>query len=99
MGKYKFRLVQGAPVSFKGQHMLNLVLALVMVGLGLAFCFADGVEPAWMPFVIMTLIAFAAGRCDHHSHRCRNQACRWWCRCSTWTCSGAGRAGRHRSFR
>ncbi|MCA1861912.1 NAD(P)(+) transhydrogenase (Re/Si-specific) subunit beta [Janthinobacterium sp. HSC-3S05] len=60
-GKYKFRLFQGAPVSFKGQHMLNLVLALVMVGLGLAFCFADGVEPAWMPFIVMTLIAFALG--------------------------------------
>ena len=60
-GKYKFRLFQGAPVSFKGQHMLNLVLALVMVGLGLAFCFADGVAPAWTPFVIMTVIAFALG--------------------------------------
>ena len=60
-GKYKFRLFQGAPVSFKGQHLLNLVLALVMVGLGLAFCFADGVEPAWTPFIVMTLIAFALG--------------------------------------
>ena len=60
-GKYKFRLFQGAPVSFKGQHMLNLVLALVMVGLGLAFCFADGVEPAWTPFIVMTVIAFALG--------------------------------------
>ncbi len=60
-GKYKFRLFQGAPVSFKGQHLLNLVLALVMVGLGLAFCFADGVEPAWTPFIIMALIAFALG--------------------------------------
>ncbi len=60
-GKYKFRLFQGAPVSFKGQHMLNLVLALVMVGLGLAFCFADGVEPAWTPFIVMALIAFALG--------------------------------------
>ena len=60
-GKYKFRLFQGAPVSFKGQHMLNLVLALVMVGLGLAFCFADGVQPAWTPFIIMALIAFALG--------------------------------------
>ena len=60
-GKYKFRLFQGAPVSFKGQHMLNLVLALVMVGLGLAFCFADGVQPAWTPFVIMAVIAFALG--------------------------------------
>ena len=26
-GKYKFRLFQGAPVNFAGQHMLNLVLA------------------------------------------------------------------------
>ena len=60
-GKYKFRLFQGAPVSFKGQHLLNLVLALVMVGLGLVFCFADGVEPAWTPFVIMAIIAFALG--------------------------------------
>jgi NAD(P) transhydrogenase subunit beta len=32
-GKYKFRLFQGAPVVFKGQHMLNLVLGLVLVGL------------------------------------------------------------------
>ncbi|MFM2089230.1 MAG: hypothetical protein RLZZ237_4099 [Pseudomonadota bacterium] len=60
-GKYKFRLFQGAPVSFKGQHMLNLVLALVMVALGLVFCFADGVQPAWTPFIIMALIAFALG--------------------------------------
>lgn len=60
-GKYKFRLFQGAPVSFKGQHLLNLVLALVMIGLGLAFCFADGVEPAWTPFVIMAVIAFVLG--------------------------------------
>jgi NAD(P) transhydrogenase subunit beta len=27
-GKYKFRLFQGAPVQFKGQHKLNLVLGL-----------------------------------------------------------------------
>ena len=60
-GKYKFRLFQGAPVSFKGQHMLNLVLALLMVGLGLVFCFADGVEPAWTPFIVMAVIAFALG--------------------------------------
>jgi len=39
-GKYKFRLFQGAPVVFSGQHMLNLVLALVMVGLGLCSCSA-----------------------------------------------------------
>ncbi|MYN06615.1 NAD(P)(+) transhydrogenase (Re/Si-specific) subunit beta [Pseudoduganella aquatica] len=60
-GKYKFRLFQGAPVVFAGQHMLNLVLAIVMVGLGLAFVFAGGVEPAWKPFIIMTAIAFVLG--------------------------------------
>ncbi|RZI81533.1 MAG: NAD(P)(+) transhydrogenase (Re/Si-specific) subunit beta [Rubrivivax sp.] len=32
-GKYKFRLFQGAPVSFKGQHQLNLVLGLGLIGL------------------------------------------------------------------
>jgi NAD(P) transhydrogenase subunit beta len=60
-GKYKFRLFQGAPVVFSGQHMLNLVLALVMVGLGLVFVFSGGTEPAWTPFLIMTAIAFVLG--------------------------------------
>ncbi len=60
-GKYKFRLFQGAPVVFSGQHMLNLVLALVMVGLGLVFVFSGGSEPAWVPFLIMTAIAFVLG--------------------------------------
>lgn len=85
-GKYKFRLFQGAPVSFKGQHMLNLVLALVMVGLGLAFCFADGVEPAWMPFVIMTLIAFALGVLIIIPIGGADMPV--WCRCSTVTPAG-----------
>ena len=56
-GKYKFRLFQGAPVSFAGQHMLNLVLALAMLGLGIAFC----VTQSWAPFVLMAAIAFALG--------------------------------------
>jgi H+-translocating NAD(P) transhydrogenase subunit beta len=60
-GKYKFRLFQGAPVVFAGQHMLNLILATVMVGLGLVFVFAGGTEPAWTPFIIMTAIAFVLG--------------------------------------
>ena len=33
-GKYKFRLFQGAPVQFSGQHMVNLVLGLATVGFG-----------------------------------------------------------------
>ncbi|WP_395011775.1 NAD(P)(+) transhydrogenase (Re/Si-specific) subunit beta [Undibacterium sp.] len=60
-GKYKFRLFQGAPVSFAGQHMLNLVLAIAMVGLGLVFCLDSGVAPAWTPFILMTVIAFVLG--------------------------------------
>ena len=29
-GKYKFRLFQGAPVTFPGQHMLNLLLGIAI---------------------------------------------------------------------
>ena len=60
-GKYKFRLFQGAPVSFGGQHFLNLILALMMVGLGLIFCFAPGTEPAWIPYLLMAAVAFILG--------------------------------------
>jgi NAD(P) transhydrogenase subunit beta len=60
-GKYRFRLFQGAPVSFRGQHFLNAVLAVAMLGFGLIFCFAPGSEAAWMPFVIMTVLAFVLG--------------------------------------
>jgi NAD(P) transhydrogenase subunit beta len=60
-GKYKFRLFQGAPVKFAGQHMVNLALAVVMVGAGLAFVLAPGNQPAWLPFLLMTAIAFVLG--------------------------------------
>ena len=60
-GKYKFRLFQGAPVRFGGQHILNLVLAIAIVVLGLMFCFADGVAPAWTPFIVMAALAFILG--------------------------------------
>ena len=60
-GKYKFRLFQGAPVSFPGQHLLNLGVAVAIVVLGLMFCFADGAAPAWTPFIIMTVLAFLLG--------------------------------------
>ncbi|GAA4013493.1 NAD(P)(+) transhydrogenase (Re/Si-specific) subunit beta [Actimicrobium antarcticum] len=60
-GKYKFRLFQGQPVSFQGQHFLNLALAILMVGFGLIFCFAPGIEPAWTAFVLMAIIAFVLG--------------------------------------
>lgn len=56
-GKYKFRLFQGAPVVFAGQHMFNLAMALAMIGCGVWFM----VTQEWTPFVIMTLIAFVLG--------------------------------------
>ena len=58
LGK-KFRLFSSAPVTFKGQHAVNLVLALVMVGFGAAFFMAE--DQAWTPFLIMTAIAFVLG--------------------------------------
>ncbi len=60
-GKYKFRLFQGAPVVFKGQHMVNLLMAVVMIGAGIMFVVAEGAEPAWTPFLVMTAIAFILG--------------------------------------
>jgi NAD(P) transhydrogenase subunit beta len=60
-GTFKFRLFQGAPVVFPGQHLINLLLAIVMVGAGLVFVGTDGAEPAWTPFLLMTAIAFVLG--------------------------------------
>src|SRR5512139_1499573 len=36
-GKYTFRLFQGAPVVFAGQHMVNLALAIAMLAAGVWF--------------------------------------------------------------
>jgi len=56
-GKYKFRLFQGAPVQFAGQHQLNLVLGLVLLAAVLLFTFTG--EPAY--FAVATLLAFVMG--------------------------------------
>ena len=56
-GKYKLRIFRGAPIVFSGQHFLNLVLALLMVGAGLWFF----VTQDWLPFILMTAIAFVLG--------------------------------------
>jgi NAD(P) transhydrogenase subunit beta len=56
-GKYKFRLFQGAPVVFSGQHMVNLALALAMLACGLWFMATQ----QWLPFIIMTALAFVLG--------------------------------------
>ena len=59
LGKH-FRLFSSAPVVFKGQHFLNLVLAIVMIGFGVAF-FLAARENQWLPFIVMTAIAFLLG--------------------------------------
>ncbi|MDH5551939.1 MAG: NAD(P)(+) transhydrogenase (Re/Si-specific) subunit beta [Nitrosomonas sp.] len=51
--------MSGAPITFSGQHLLNLVLALVMVGFGLWFFFSDTTN--WTAFIVMTSIAFILG--------------------------------------
>ena len=56
-GKYKFRLFQGAPVQFAGQHKLNLILGLATVGLGLVFMFTEN----WTAFFAMLALAFVMG--------------------------------------
>ena len=58
LGKH-FRLFSSAPVVFPAQHWLNLVLALVMIGLGAAFFLAP--DKLWAPFLAMTALAFTLG--------------------------------------
>ncbi len=58
LGKH-FRLFSSAPVVFKVQHLVNLVLAVVMIGFGVAFFLAE--EKAWTPFLVMLAIAFVLG--------------------------------------
>jgi len=59
LGKYS-RLFSSAPVVFKGQHIVNLLMALAMIAAGLGFV-ASPPEGEWTPFVVMTAIAFLLG--------------------------------------
>jgi NAD(P) transhydrogenase subunit beta len=59
LGK-QFRLFSSSPVVFKGQHLVNLMLALAMLGFGIAF-FMAGPDAKWPPFLIMTALAFVLG--------------------------------------
>jgi len=56
-GKYKFRLFQGAPVQFAGQHKLNLMIGLGALFFGLTFMFTG----SYLAFAIMLALAFALG--------------------------------------
>ncbi|MDP4075861.1 NAD(P)(+) transhydrogenase (Re/Si-specific) subunit beta [Acidovorax sp. A1169] len=56
-GKYKFRLFQGAPVQFPGQHKLNLVLGLAV----LFFCFGFWHSQSWIDIVLVIALGFILG--------------------------------------
>jgi NAD(P) transhydrogenase subunit beta len=56
-GKYKFRLFQGAPVVFAGQHLLNLLMGVTTVALGVFFM----VTGNWDAFLIMLALSFVLG--------------------------------------
>jgi len=56
-GKYKFRLFQGAPVQFKGQHLLNAVLGLAT----LFFIFGFWHSQSWMDILLVIALGFALG--------------------------------------
>jgi len=56
-GTYKFRLFRGAPVTFAGQHKLNLILGLLTIALGLVFMFTE----SWIAFFAMLALSFVMG--------------------------------------
>ncbi|ATX82780.1 NAD(P) transhydrogenase subunit beta [Mariprofundus ferrinatatus] len=50
-------LLSGRPLVFGGQHVVNLVLGIGMIGAGILFC----VNGAWLPFLVMLAIALVLG--------------------------------------
>ncbi len=56
-GKYKFRLFQGAPVVFSGQHLLNLALGIATLVLGGVYTVTEN----WTAFYAMLALAFVLG--------------------------------------
>jgi NAD(P) transhydrogenase subunit beta len=56
-GKSKVRVFQGAPVTFPGQHWLNLVLAIAMVALIVGYTLTE----SRVDFVLVLALAFLLG--------------------------------------
>ena len=56
-GKYKFRLFQGAPVVFRGQHLLNLAIGITIVVCGLTFVATQ----SWLPFLVLLALSLVLG--------------------------------------
>ncbi|MFN3297976.1 NAD(P)(+) transhydrogenase (Re/Si-specific) subunit beta [Caldimonas sp.] len=67
-GNYKFRLFQGAPVVFSGQHLVNLVLGLAMVALVAFYTVTQSEAALWasiaLAFVLGVLIIIPIGGAD-----------------------------------
>jgi len=67
-GKYKFRLFQGAPVTFKGQHPLNAVLGLAVLFFIVTFwrgqSFNDFLVIIALGFLLGVLIIIPIGGAD-----------------------------------
>lgn len=56
-GKYKLRFFQSAPISFSGQHLLNLLLTVIMIGFSIFFVLTQN----WLPFIMMITTALILG--------------------------------------
>ena len=56
-GKYKFRLFQGAPIVFSGQHFINLVVGLSIIVLGVIFTLTEN----WAAFFLLLALSFIVG--------------------------------------
>jgi H+-translocating NAD(P) transhydrogenase subunit beta len=67
-GTYKFRLFQGAPVVFGGQHVVNLVLGLVMLASIVLYAINGNLNFIWLAtaiaFVLGVLIIIPIGGAD-----------------------------------
>jgi NAD(P) transhydrogenase subunit beta len=67
-GKYKFRLFQGASVTFTGQHQLNLALGLATLALGVLYTFTQDMNAFYamlaLSFVLGVLIIIPIGGAD-----------------------------------
>src|SRR5207237_4329512 len=53
--------IRSAPVVFAGQQLLNLAIGVAMVGFGIWFFMADPTQHYWLPYVVMTGLAFLLG--------------------------------------
>ncbi len=49
--------IGSAPIVYPGQHWINLLIGIAMIGFGIWFFMGGG----WLPFIVMTALAFLLG--------------------------------------